>query len=161
MVPDQSGNSTEAVIEIKFQRLLLHPPEGKQKRYPALTVTAIHAYETQTPENRDRIDWKLLTDLPVDDLKTAVCQLEQYEMRRKIEVFHKVLKSGCRAEQSHLRTADRLTNLFATYCIIAWRVFWLTMNLRQDKEASPMLVFTETEQKVLDHFVRDGPSESR
>ncbi len=28
-VPDQDGNPTEAVIEIKFQRLLLHPPEGK------------------------------------------------------------------------------------------------------------------------------------
>jgi hypothetical protein len=32
MVPDQDGNSAEAVLEIKFQRLLLHPPEGKQKR---------------------------------------------------------------------------------------------------------------------------------
>ena len=75
--------------------------------------------------------------------------------------FHKVLKSGCRAEQSHLRTAERLTNLFAIFCIIAWRVFWLTMNQREDKEASPSLVFTETEQKVLDHFVKDSPSESR
>ncbi len=41
-------------------------------------------------------------------------------MHWKIEVFHKVLKSGCRAEQSHLRTAERLTNLFAIFCIIAW-----------------------------------------
>lgn len=161
MVPDQDGNSAEAVLEIKFQRLLLHPPEGKQKRYPTLTVTAIHAYETKAPENRERIDWKLLTDLPVDDLKAAVCQLERYGMRWKIEVFHKVLKSGCRAEQSHLRTADRLTNLFAIFCIIGWRVFWLTMNQREDKEASPSLVFTETERKVLDHFVKDSPSESR
>lgn len=61
----------------------------------------------------------LLTDLPVDDLKAAVCQLEQYGMRWKIEVFHMVLKSGCRAEQTPLRTADRLTNLFAIFCIIA------------------------------------------
>jgi hypothetical protein len=126
-----------------------------------MTVTAIHAYEIKAPENRERIDWKLLTDLPVDDLQAAVCQLERYGMRWKIEVFHKVLKSGCRAEQSHLRTAERLTNLFAIFCIIAWRVFWLTMNQREDKEASPALVFTATEQKVLDHFVKDSPSESR
>ncbi|EMF88997.1 hypothetical protein LEP1GSC005_1152 [Leptospira santarosai str. ST188] len=29
-------------------------------------------------------------------------------MRWKIEVFHKILKSGCKAEESKLRTADRL-----------------------------------------------------
>ena len=40
-------------------------------------VTAVHAYETQSPANRERIDWKLLTDLPVDDLTTAVRLLER------------------------------------------------------------------------------------
>lgn len=160
-VPDQDGNPTEAVIEIKFQRLLLHPPEGKQKKYPTLMVTAVHAYETQSPANRERIDWKLLTDLPVGDLTTAVRLLEKYGMRWKIEVFHKILKSGCRAEQSHLRTADRLSNLFAFFCIIAWRIFWLTMNQREDKEAPPSLVFTDNEQQLLDHFVKDRPSETR
>ena len=160
-VPDQDGNPTEAVIDIKFQRLLLHPPEGKQKKYPTLMVTAIHAYEPHPPANRERIDWKLLTDLPVDDLTTAVRLLEKYGMRWKIEVFHKILKSGCRAEQSHLRTADRLSNLFAFFCIIAWRIFWLTMNQRENKDAPPSLVFTETEQQLLDHFVKDRPSETR
>lgn len=43
-----------------------------------MTVTAIYAYETKAPENRDRIDWQLLTDLPFDDLKAAVCQAERY-----------------------------------------------------------------------------------
>jgi hypothetical protein len=159
-VPDQDGNPTEAVLEIKYQRLLLHPPEGKQRKYPTLMVTAIHAYETRPPANRERIDWKLLTDLPVDDAKAAIQLLEKYSMRWKIEVFHKILKSGCRAEQSHLRTADRLTNLFAFFCIIAWRIFWLTMSQRKDKDAPPSLVFTETEQLLLDHFVKDRPSET-
>lgn len=124
-------------------------------------VTAIHAYEVQPIANRERIAWKLLTDLPVAGLKAAVLLLEKYGMRWKIEVFHKILKSGCRAEQSHLRTADRLSNLFAFFCIIAWRIFWLTMNQREDKEASPALVFTEDEQRLLDHFVKDRPSERR
>jgi hypothetical protein len=29
-------------------------------------------------------------------------------MRWKIEVFHKIMKSGCKAEESKLRTAERL-----------------------------------------------------
>ena len=43
-------------------------------------------------------------------------------MRWKIETFHKILKSGCRAEESKLRTAERLANLIAMLCILAWRV---------------------------------------
>ncbi|MBO9137029.1 hypothetical protein J5279_28760, partial [Rhizobium sp. B209b/85] len=43
------------------------------------------------------------------------------------EVFHKILKSGCRAEDARLRTADRLANLVAMFCTMSWRVLWLTM----------------------------------
>jgi hypothetical protein len=42
-------------------------------------------------------------------------------------VFHKILKSGCRAEESKLRTAQRLTNLLSVFCILSWRVFWMTI----------------------------------
>ncbi|EMO70999.1 hypothetical protein LEP1GSC120_2701 [Leptospira santarosai str. 200702252] len=34
-------------------------------------------------------------------------------MRWKIEVFHKILKSGCKAEESKLRTADRLKKIIS------------------------------------------------
>ena len=34
-------------------------------------------------------------------------------MRWKIETFHKVLKSGCKAEESKLRTSERLANLIS------------------------------------------------
>ena len=33
----------QAVLEIKYQRIRVQPPIGKQKRYPALTLTVIHA----------------------------------------------------------------------------------------------------------------------
>ena len=60
-------------------------------------------------------------------------------MRWKIETFHKILKSGCRAEDSRLRTADRLTNLIAIYCILSWHIFWMTMLSR----TAPSDAFTE------------------
>ncbi len=42
------------------------------------------------------------------------------------KVFHKILKSGCKAEESKLRTADRLANIIAVFCIVSWRIFWIT-----------------------------------
>lgn len=71
-------------------------------------------------------------------------------MRWKIEVFHKILKSGCKAEESKLRTAERLANLMAVFCILSWRVLWLTMLNRIAPEASPKLALTDTEIAILD-----------
>jgi len=49
----------------------------------------IHATETSVPEGRDRIFWKLLTNLPVQSLSEATEKIEWYAMRRKIKVIHK------------------------------------------------------------------------
>lgn len=61
-----------------------------------------------------------------------------------------MLKSGCRAEQSKLRTTERLTNLLAVLCIVGWRVFWLTMLNRTTPEAPAESDLTKTEIEVLD-----------
>ena len=96
-VRDSNGDPDEAVLEIRYRKIRVLPPIGKQKRYPALTLTVIHAEERETPKNRQKIDWKLITDLPVQSSKDAIEKLEWYALRWKIEVFHKILKSGCRA----------------------------------------------------------------
>jgi transposase-like protein len=154
-VRDNNGEPDEAVLEIKYRRIQVQPPVGKQKRYPTLTLTVIHAEERGTPNNRKRIDWKLITDLPVLSRKDAIEKLEWYSLRWKIEVFHKVLKSGCRAEEAKLRTAQRLTNLIAVYCIVSWRVFWITMLNRSSPDAPPALALTDAEIALLDRLVKD------
>lgn len=78
-------------------------------------------------------------------------------MRWKIETFHKILKSGCRAEESKLRTADRLANLIGVFCILSWRIFWLTMISRSVPQAPPEVAFTQTEIELLGRVVQDSP----
>jgi len=152
-VRDSNGDPDEAVLEIRYRKVRVLPPIGKQKRYPALTLTVIHAVERGTPKNRKRIEWKLITDLPVASRADAIEKLEWYALRWKIEVFHKILKSGCKAEESKLRTAQRLTNLIAVFCILSWRVFWMTMLNRSTPDALPTLALTATEIAVLDRVV--------
>ncbi|VTR96989.1 transposase : Transposase OS=Agrobacterium sp. ATCC 31749 GN=AGRO_5176 PE=4 SV=1 [Gemmata massiliana] len=126
-VRDDHGRVSTATLRVRSCRITVHPPVAKRKRYPSLSLTVLHADEPGAPAGRDAIHWQLLTDLPVDDLASAVEKLDWYAMRWKIETFHKVLKSGGRAEESRLRTAERLTNLLAVLCVVGWRVFWLTM----------------------------------
>lgn len=159
-VRNDKGETTKAALEIKFKRIAVLPPIGKQKRYPALDLTIIHATERGTPKGRKPIEWKLITDLAVRSRSEAIEKINWYAMRWKIEVFHKILKSGCKAEDSKLRTAERLANLMAVFCILSWRVLWLTMLNRIAPDASPKLALTDTEIALLDRLI-SGASHRR
>ena len=63
------------------------------------------------------------------------------------------MKSGCKAEDSKLRTAERLLRLIAVFCVLSWRVFWMTMVNRLATHAPAAFVFTATERRILDRLV--------
>lgn len=151
------GEPYEAELEIKYEQFQVLPPVGKWKDYSELTLTVIHAVERGTPRGRDKIAWKLITNLPVKSLAEAIEKLNWYALRWKIEVFHKVLKSGCKAEESKLRSSERLANLISIFCIIGWRVFWLTMLPRAEPELSPTIALGTTEIFLLDELVKPRP----
>ena len=154
-VRDNKGQPTDAVLELRYRRIRVLPPIGKQSLYPELTLTVIHAQERETPSGRDAIDWKLITDLPISSPLQAIEKLEWYACRWKIETFHKILKSGCKAEASRLRTADRLVNLIAVFCILSWRIFWMTMLNRSTSNAPASIALTDTECHLLDRLLPD------
>jgi len=156
----RNGQPTDAVLDLRYRRIRILPPIGKQNRYPSLTLTVIHAREDAMPTDRDPIDWKLLTDLPVSSPLQAIEKLEWYASRWKIETFHKILKSGCKAEESKLRTAERLVNLIAVFCILSWRIFWMTMINRSDSPMPINAAFSDTERQLLDRVVPDLPREN-
>jgi hypothetical protein len=158
-VRDKKGKVSEAILEIRYRRIRVLPPIGKQKRYPQLTLTAIYAKERNAPEGREPLDWKLLTDMPVRTPTEAIEKLRWYALRWKIETYHKILKSGCKAEEAKLRTAERLVNLIAVFCILSWRIFWMTMLNRSTAGMPTDLVFSKTERRLLDHLVPDPHSD--
>jgi hypothetical protein len=82
-------------------------------------------------------DWKLVTDLPIRSRQDTIEKLQWYAMRWKIETFHKIFKSGFKAEEVRLRAAERIVNLIAILCLLSWRVFWMTMINRTLPEAVP------------------------
>ena len=144
-------------LHIKFECLRVRPPLGKKDSYPELILTIVHATEIAKPRRRQRIQWKLITNLPVNSLEEALEKIKWYAMRWKIETFHKILKSGCRAEQSKLRTTERLTKLISVFCILSWRVFWMTMVVRVDPAAPSETAFTSLEIELLQKLIGVGP----
>lgn len=151
---DKLGKIIEVKLALKYRNITILPPIGTQKSYPRLQLTVLHATEVGPPASRTPIEWKLITDLPVHSRAQAVEKLNWYAMRWKIELLHKILKSGCKAEDSKLRTAQRLTNLIAIFCLVAWRIFWMTMLQRCAPNCSAWLALTRSEMGLLQRLVR-------
>nr|WP_245499366.1 IS4 family transposase [Mesorhizobium sp. M1A.F.Ca.ET.072.01.1.1] len=137
---------------MKFAAVNTLPPAGKQKRYSPQALTYLHALEENPPPGREPIDWKLVTNLPVEDLSVAVEKLGWYALRWKAEVFHKVMKSGCRAEEARLETAKRLAKFLALIAVVSWRIFFVTISARAKPDAEPDSVLTVAEITALDRI---------
>jgi IS4 transposase len=68
------------------------------------------------------LEWLLLTTRPVETLDQALDIIAWYSRRWTVEEFHKVWKTGCRAEQRRLEEADRLVPLLGALAVVAVRL---------------------------------------
>jgi len=72
-----------------------------------------------------------------------------YSYRWLTERYSFVLKSGCHIEELQLETSERLQRALATYCIVAWRLLWLTYESRQNPDIPCDRVFETHEWQSL------------
>jgi hypothetical protein len=75
--------------------------------------------------------------------------VDWYCCRWQIEVFHKIIKSGCRVESSLLQTAKRLKNYITLMCVVAWRLHWLTYINRTAPDLPCSHILTTVEWQAL------------
>jgi hypothetical protein len=148
--PAAGGHKARTVHQqIKAVRVTLKPPARPDRTLAPVTVTALLATETKPPADEQPLDWLLLTNLPVETPEQAIEKLSWYLCRWQIEVYFKVLKSGCRIEQLQLEKRERLEPALAFYMIIAWRVLFLTMLGRECPEMPCDSVFADEEWRAV------------
>lgn len=124
-------------------------PDADAMVAPALSLTAIMAIERGASNLQDALCWVLITNLPVSSNEEAIEKVQWYSRRWNVEVFHKILKSGCAVEQAQLREAGRLKNYIVLKSVIAWRLFWLARLREHDAESSCETVLDPMEWKLL------------
>ena len=120
---------------------------------PLLTVWALLVREEKPPAGVEAIEWWLLTTIPTSTVAEACERVEWYAARWWIEVYHKVLKSGCRIEARQFEQADRLKRYLALDSVVAWRVLYLTMVGRQTPNLSCSAILEEDEWQALYCFI--------
>lgn len=151
-----SQPARQAVLEARFQAVELQPPDRK-RRLPPVQVWAVLAREIDPPAGLEPVEWMLLSTLPVESFEEAVEKLRWYAGRWGIEVFHRVLKSGCKIESRQLAGADRLESCLAIDMVVAWRIFHLTKLGREMPEVPCTVYFEEHEWKALVAYASQKP----
>ena len=139
------------VVSVRYTTVTLRPPwRPEQKKLPPVTLNAVLVREEDPPADvEEPIEWLLLTNWPVDSFDDAVQIVKWYRCRWQIEVFHKVLKSGCSIEECRLQTAERLFPFIALKSVIAWRLHWMTYVNRHEPTAPCTVVLAEHEWQAL------------
>jgi len=136
----------EALLRLRFCPLTLCPPRHRQREgLPAVALWAVQVMEVEPPTAGQPIEWLLWTTVPVHTVDDAIERVTWYACRWGIEVWHRILKSGCRIEARQLATSERLQRCLTLYSVIAWRVFYATMLARAVPEM-PCDVLLEIEE---------------
>src|SRR6266853_4056191 len=121
----------EATLALRFCPLTLRPPQHrKAEGFPAVTLWAVQVCEVEPPAEGEPIEWLLLTTVAVETVDDAIERVQWYSCRWGIEVWHRILKSGCRIEERQLASGERLQRCLTLYSVIAWRIFYATMLAR-------------------------------
>jgi Transposase Tn5 dimerisation domain len=127
-----------------------------------VTLWAVQVHESEPPPEGEPIEWLLLTTVAVETIEDAIERVQWYSCRWGLEVWHRILKSGCRIEARQLETAERLRRCLALYSVLAWRILYATMLARSVPEAPCSVLLDPEEWQALYcaiHRVPQPPSE--
>jgi hypothetical protein len=115
----------QAYLEIRAITVTIKPPHARSS-LPPVTLNVVLVEEVGGPGDDTKVNWLLLTTLPIDTVDDILRVIDYYAARWTVEIFFRTLKTGCRVEDIQLETNHRLKNCLAFYNIIAWRLLYLT-----------------------------------
>lgn len=145
-----------ATVEIRALTVQIKPPHARP-RLPAVTANVVLVEEVGGPGDGTDVSWLLITTLPIATLDDVLLCLKYYLARWVIEIYFRMLKTGCRVEQIQLETKARLENCLALYNIIAWRVLYLTYLNRTSPDLPCTAVLDDAEWKAVWCVVKKQP----
>ena len=156
----QPCESREAEMEVRAGRVTLRPPWRSDRKLSAVTVHVVLVREVDPPNGDVPVEWLLLTSLPVDAIADVRQVIQYYCVRWMIEVFFRVLKSGCRVEERRFENMDRLLSCLAVYLIVSWRTLYVCRLGRGCPDMSCEAVFEPAEWKSVWQVIHrtDPPS---
>lgn len=100
-----------------------------------LDVNIVSATEVgKIKTGTERLSWVIVTSEEVEDFEKAREVIRYYEMRWRIEEFHKAWKTGAGAEKQRMQTAENLEKMIVVLGFVAVRLLQLREALEINKK---------------------------
>lgn len=142
--PSHKRKNKPVVQALKAVRVKLASPRRHEDK-EGVEVTVILAQERKPLKGEEPITWLLVSNRLITTKEDAIETLQWYVCRWQIEVYFRILKSGCKIEELQLEHADRLRPALALYMIVAWRVLYLTVLGRECPDIPCDVIFETKE----------------
>ena len=162
--PSQADREArEITCSVHAAKVNLNDPrrDASQRKADGISVNAVLVSEVNPPEGVQAVEWLLLTSLPIGSTKQIESIIDHYEKRWVIELYFKVLKSGCKIESRRFEHMDRFLPALALYMIIAWRSLYICRVSRTHEESSCELVYEKSEWQSVWQIVKRSPPPKR
>ena len=138
-----------ATLEIRCAEVTLDPPYRRDRKLSRISFHVVMAKERKPPQGEDPIVWILLTSMEAKGYEKSLDIVLLYACRWEIEVFFRVLKTGCKVEELQLKEDERIKPAIALYMVVAWRVMYVMKLGRECPDLPCDMVFEEDEWKAL------------
>lgn len=121
--------------------------------FDEIEVNVVICRELDNPDEDNRLCWYLYTNEPIKSAEDARKIVRYYELRWRIEDYHKVWKSqGTQVEQLRLQTranTERMCTILAFVAVRLLQLKEMAENQKEAKKKSCELMFTPTEWQML------------
>lgn len=146
-------------LEIKAKQVTFVPPKRRadaSTKLEPVTLNVVIVSE-RNPSTEQVLEWILLTTEAINSFDEARKITKYYELRWRIEDFHKAWKSGCNVEKLRMQYSDNLEKMIVVLSFLAIRL----LQLKEYFEAETLVpderdvcisceeLLTEIEWKVL------------
>lgn len=133
--PKATRPARKATIEVRAAEVTFAPrgPAKRTSREP-ITLRAVYLFEPDAPEGIEPLEWMLLTSEPIKTKSDLEKIVRCYEYRWLIEEYHRVWKTGCRAEKRRLQSRSNLRRVLAVLAFIAVRIMQLRTGFGQTRK---------------------------
>lgn len=154
----QARTDRKTEVEVRATTVTLRPPYRRDRQLLPVTANVVLVRELNPPRGDEPVEWVLVTTLPINTTEDISTIIQYYTVRWLIEVFFRVLKSGCRVEERRFEHIDRLLPCLAVYVIVAWRTMMVCRMGRSCPDIDCEAIFEPAEWKAVYMVVkRESP----